>query len=72
MVKARAMALKTVVPGVLSSMKDRELLEKDLSQIGCHGLMEKPWNLKQEEMVVELMDKKDNWWVGTMRQAPER
>ena len=45
MVKARAMALKTVVPGVLSSAKDREILKEDLRRIGCHGLMEKPWSL---------------------------
>ena len=30
MVKARAMALKAVVPGVPKSSKDRELLEEDL------------------------------------------
>ena len=42
MVKARAMALKAVVPGIPKSVKDRELLEEDLRQIGCHGLMGKP------------------------------
>ena len=72
MVKAGAMALKTVVPGVLSNTKDRELLEEDLRQIKCHGLMEKPWNLRREDMVAELMAEKDNRWVTTMRQAPDR
>ena len=72
MVKARAMALKAVVPGILKSAKDRELLEEDLRQIGCHGLMEKPWRLRMEDMVVELLEDKDNRWYGTVHQAPEK
>ena len=44
-VKARAMALKAVVPGISKSAKDRELLDEDLLGIGCHGLMGKPWRL---------------------------
>ena len=42
MVKARAMVLKAVVPGVPKNAKDREHLEEDLRRIGCHGLMGKP------------------------------
>ena len=42
MVKAGAMELKVVVPGVSKNTKDRELLEEDLCWIRCHGLMEKP------------------------------
>ena len=42
MVKAGAMVLKAVVPGVPKSAKDRELLEKDLRWIMCHGLIGKP------------------------------
>ena len=72
MVKAGAMALKAVVPGIPKSAKDRELLEEDLRWIGCHGLMEKPWGLRMEEMVVELLGNKDNRWHGTVRQAPEK
>ena len=42
MVKAGAMALKAVVLGVPKSVRDRELLEEDLRQIGCHGFAGKP------------------------------
>ena len=42
MVKARAMALKAVVPGVPKSVRDRELLEEDLRRIGCHRFAGKP------------------------------
>ena len=72
MVKARAMALKVVVPGMPKSVKDRELLEEDLQQIGCHGFIGKPWGLRMEEMVAELLGDKDNRWDGTVRQAPEK
>ena len=72
MVKARAMALKAVVPGVPKSVRDRELLEEDLRRIGCHGFARKPWGLQMEDLVVELLGDKDNRWDGTVRQAPEK
>ena len=72
MVKAGAMAFKAVVPGIPKSARDQELLEEDLRQIGCHGLMGKPWGLRMDDLVVELLGEKDNQWHGTMRQAPEK
>ena len=72
MVKAGAMALKAVVSGVPKSVKDRELLEEDLWRIGCHGFLDRPWGLRMEDMVVELLGDKDNRWHGTVRQAPEK
>ena len=60
MVKAGAMALKVVVPSVPKSVRDRDLLEEDLRQIGCYGFLEKPWGLRMEDMVVELLGDKDN------------
>ena len=72
MVKAGAMALKAVVLGVPKSVRDRELLEEDLRRIGCHRFMGRPWGLRIEDMVVELLDDKDNRWHRTVRQAPEK
>ena len=72
MVKAGAMVLKMVVPGIPKSAKDRELLEEDLRRIGCHGLIGKPWGLLMEEMVSKLMSNKDNRWHGTVCQASEK
>ena len=72
MVKAGAMALKAVVPGVPKNVRDRELLEEDLRRIGCHGFAEKPWGLQIEDLVVELLGDKDNRWDGTVRQALEK
>ena len=42
MVKAGAMALKAVVPGMPKNVRDRDLLEEDLRRIGCHGFVGKP------------------------------
>ena len=72
MVKAGAMALKAVVLGVPKSVKDRELLEEDLRRIGCHGFLDRPWGLRIEDMVVELLGDKDNRWHRTVRQVPEK
>ena len=72
MVKAGAMALKAVVPGVPKSVKDRELLEEDLWRIGCHEFLDRPWGLRMEDMVVELLGDKDNRWHETVRQAAEK
>ena len=72
MVKAGAMALKAVVPGMPKSMKDRELLEEDLQWIECHGFIGKPWGLQMEDMVAELLGDKDNRGDGTVRQASEK
>ena len=55
MVKAGAMVLKAVVPGVPGNAKERELLEEDLRCIRCHGLMGKPRGQQMKELVAELM-----------------
>ena len=72
MVKAGAMALKAVVPGVPKSVKDRELLEEDLRRIGCHGFLDRPWGLRMKDMVVDLLGDKDNRWHGTVHQTQEK
>ena len=72
MVKAGAMALKAMVPGMPKSVRDQELLEEDLQQIGCHEFMGRPWGLQMEDLVVELLGDKDNRWDGTVRHAPEK
>ena len=72
MVKAGAMAFKAVVSSVPKNVRDRELLEKDLRRIGCHGFMGRPWGLQMEDMVLELLGDKDNRWHGTLCQASEK
>ena len=67
MVKVGAIMLKAVVLGILGNAKERKLLEEYLHCIGCQWLLEKPWNLQVDDMVVELMEEKDNRWNRTIR-----
>ena len=64
--------VKVVVSGILKSARDWELLEEDLQWIGCRGFMGKPWGLRMEDLVVELLGEKNNHWDGTVRQALEK
>ena len=70
MVKAGAMAFKTVVSGIPKNVKDRELLEEDLRRIGCHGLIRRPWGLRMKEMVSKLISDKDNWLLVAQIRVP--
>ena len=66
-----AVTLRMAVLRVLSGSRERALLEEDLWQIGCNGLMEQPWCLKAEKMVVELCSMKTNEWDGILKQELE-
>lgn len=41
-------------------------------QISCHGFLPHPWNLKDEEMVQELMGDHSSKWNWTMRALPSK
>ena len=72
MAKLPNVALKTIVLVDLSRVKEKALLEEDLCWIGCHGLMERPWSLKHESIVAELLVEQDNQWKGMVRQDMEK
>lgn len=44
-------ALRNLSPVILEDVKERADLVEDLSQIGCVGLIERPWRFKDEAMV---------------------
>ena len=71
MAKLPTIALKLVVPVVPKGAKVWAMLEEDLRQMGCHGLMERLWCHKYEKIVVELLTSRDTRWNGTVRQDPE-
>ena len=48
-------SLKAVMPVVLQTPKGRRNLKEDVERIGCTGLLNKPWNLKDEGLVQELI-----------------
>ena len=52
--------LKNVAPAVPKhESKLKELIE-DLTQMGCEGLLAKPWNLRSEATLRELLLKRGN------------
>ena len=48
-------SLRNVTPVVPENEKEREMLQQDLFEMGCTGLLERPWNLKNEEFVQEFV-----------------
>ena len=47
--------LRSVVPAIPKEPGERAYLEEDLTRIGCIGLLNKPWTVKEEKMVRELI-----------------
>ena len=48
-------SLRTVTPAVPKREEEREMLRSDLFGIGCAGLLERPWNLKNEEFIQQFI-----------------
>ena len=45
------MSLRNVTLVIPGDEGERAMLKSDLYRIGCAGLLERPWNLKNEEFV---------------------
>ena len=56
MAKLPNVSLKVVVPVLPRGTKEQAMLEEDLCRMGCHMLMEWPWCLKYDTIVVELLN----------------
>ena len=48
-------SLRNVTPTVLGNDGERAMLKEDLQSLGCAGLMERPWNLKNEEFIQQFV-----------------
>jgi len=46
-------------------------LEEDLEKMGCLGLIERPWSLKSDAMIHELVSGAPNQFERTMRGKPD-
>ena len=64
-------SLKSVVPVIPRTEKEKEQLIEDLTTMGCEGLLAEPWAIKSEEMVQEFQRPRSNEWEGTIRRDPE-
>ena len=65
-------SLKALVLVVLQTLGGRRKLEEDLERIGCAGLLNKPWSLKDKGLVRELLLGVSNQFDLTVRGKPER
>ena len=61
-------ALVSVVPKTPIARRELE----DLERIGCAGLLNKPWNIKDEGLVRVLVQGAPNQFDLTVRGKPER
>ena len=65
------LTLRSIVPAIPKEPGERAYLEEDLTRIGCIGLLSKPWTVKDEKMVRELIIGAPNQYKGTVRMRPE-
>ena len=70
-------SLRNMTPVVPEDEGERAMLKYDLHNIGCAGLLEQPWNLKNEEfirqfvMIREHKLEHNNIFDGTLRDRLE-
>ena len=63
--------LRSVVPAIPKEPGERAYLEEDLTRIRCIGLLSRPWTVKEEKMVRELIVGAPNQYEGTVRARPD-
>ena len=44
-------SLRNVTPAILDNEFERGMLKSDLEDLECAGLLEQPWNLKNEDFI---------------------
>ena len=70
-------SLTNVTPVVSENEQERATMKEDLKGLGCVGLLNRPWNLKNEEfiqqflMIREQKAERCNIFNGTVRDRPE-
>ena len=62
--------LRSLSPAVPETDSEMNELIEDLTRMRCQGLLARPWLLKDEEMVRELVDGPDNRWDNSIRGHP--
>ena len=48
-------SLRNVTPTILGNELEHGMLKSDLEDLGCAGLLERPWNLKSEDFIQQFM-----------------
>ena len=75
--KSVYVSLKNVTPLVPEDEREQAMLREDLVNLGCVGLLDRPWNMKKKEFIqqfVMIRKQKAEWsniFDGTVRDRPE-
>ena len=72
MAGALKITLKTVVPFIPDNEAAKAMLCQNLDRMGCVGLLQAPWCLKDAKMVRELVEGAPNQFEGTIRASPAK
>ena len=70
-------SLRNVTPAVPSNVFERGMLKSNLEDLGCAGLLERPWNLKSEDFIQQFVLiregklERNNVFDTTIRDRPE-
>ena len=70
-------SLRNVTPTIPGNEFERDMLKSDLADLGCAGLLERPWNLKNEDFVQQFVLiregklERNNMFDTTIRDRPE-
>jgi hypothetical protein len=69
-IRKPSVTARMVCPTIPSDPATRQQLEEDLTHIGCIGLIRRPWNVKSDEMIQELVGGVPNQYELTVRGRP--
>ena len=70
--RAQLPVVLKVIPAIPQVQADRDVLDRHLAAMGCHGLLSVAWGVKAENLVEELLNGADNRFHGTIRARPEK
>ena len=48
-------SLRNVTPAIPDNERECSMLKSDLEDLGCAGLLERPWNLKNEDFIQQFV-----------------
>ena len=72
MAPPRAISLRNVTPSIPENPIHLEELKQDLARMRCEGLLDRPWTLKREQLVQEmLLPERPNMFDTTVRDRPQ-
>ena len=63
--------LKPLVPAIPTEDEELRELGEDLRAMGCEGLLARPWDVQDADVLREFKFEKGNQWLNTKKRGPE-